>query len=219
MRNIIFFHRIKQESSKTSLNGAGTDKVHSSLEMDIDEKNSDLKPTCNIKESDQQKVNTVKSSAPPRERISARIRDLKSKKVAYKEEWVDPDQIRLSGQKIPVQSNKNSSSHEEITKTVTRKRKRKVQQNFQSMEDYVNESPLIQVGNLVGLRQCRLCAVMFVEKEQLMNHMKAVHHLGERKYCWSYCFLVLPKGMLSKLHNVLSLCFFFIVSVNTNAVL
>ena len=98
--------------------------------------------------------------------------------MAYKEDWIDPDQIRLPGKKIPVQSSKNTS-HDDNAKSVTPKRKRRRKQTVQSMEDYVNEAPLIQVGNLVGLRQCRLCAVMFVEKEQLINHMKAVHHLGE----------------------------------------
>lgn len=93
---------------------------------------------------------------------------------------MDPDQIRLSGERVQVHSNKNNS-HEEITKpkTVVRKRKRKKKESFQSVEDYVNEAPLIHVGNLVGLRKCCLCAVMFVEKEQLIDHMKAVHHLGE----------------------------------------
>lgn len=132
--------------------------------------------------SEQQEDNSCKafSTAPPPERISARIRSLKSKKVVYKEDWVDPDQIRLSGERVHVHSNKNNS-HEEITKpkTVVRKRKRKKKESFQSVEDYVNEAPLIHVGNLVGLRKCCLCAVMFVEKEQLIDHMKAVHHLGE----------------------------------------
>lgn len=132
--------------------------------------------------SEQQEDNSCKafSTAPPPERISARIRSLKSKKVVYKEDWVDPDQIRLSGERVHVHSNKNIS-HEEITKpkTVVRKRKRKKKESFQSVEDYVNEAPLIHVGNLVGLRKCCLCAVMFVEKEQLIDHMKAVHHLGE----------------------------------------
>lgn len=132
--------------------------------------------------SEQQEDNSCKafSTAPPPERISARIRSLKSKKVVYKEDWVDPDQIRLSGERVQVHSNKNNS-HEEITKpkTVVRKRKRKKKESFQSVEDYVNEAPLIHVGNLVGLRKCCLCAVMFVEKEQLIDHMKAVHHLGE----------------------------------------
>lgn len=173
LKNVLS-HRRKQESIITTSNGTG----NYTLEKDMDRQSSDSKAKSNITESVQHEVNSVKSSTPPRERISARIRSLKSKKVAYEEEWVDPDHIRLSGQKIPVQSNKNSA-HEEVIKTVTRKRKRKGAKNFQSMEDYVNESPLIQVGNLVGLRQCRLCAVMFVEKDQLINHMKAVHHLGE----------------------------------------
>lgn len=107
--------------------------------------------------------------------------------MAYKEDWVDPDQIRLSGQRLPAQSNKNNS-YEEVTKTKTviRKRKRKRKESFQSVEDFVNEAPLIHVGNLVGLRKCCLCAVMFVEKEQLINHMKAVHHLGEWKIVWMH---------------------------------
>ena len=175
-----FIHRRKQDASDTSVNGTSKNTLHTSAEKNTDEQNNDLKPRCNISESGKQEENTHKAlpSLPPG-RISARIRSLKSRKVAYKEEWVDPDHIRLSGQKIPVQSNKNTSQ-EEITKTKTvRKRKRKKKESFQSMEDYVNDAPVIQVGNLVGLRQCRLCAVMFVEKEQLINHMKAVHHLGE----------------------------------------
>lgn len=168
--------RQKQESVKTTLNGTG----NYTLDKDINEQSNDSKPKNSTTESEQHEGNTIKSCTPPRERTSARIRNLKSKKVVYEEEeWVDPDHIRLSGQKIPVQSN-NNSAHEEVIKTVTRKRKRKEEKNFQSMEDYVNGSPLIQVGNLVGLRQCRLCAVMFVEKDQLINHMKAVHHLDDK---------------------------------------
>lgn len=163
------------------MNGANKNVLHSSTETITDEHKNDLKQRCNITKSGQEEDSTGKASPThPPGRISARIRSLKTKKAAYKEEWVDPDQIRLSGQKIPVQSNK-STPHEEITKpkTVGRKRKRKKSESFQSMEDYVNDAPVIQVGNLVGLRQCRMCAVMFVEKEQLINHMKAVHHLGE----------------------------------------
>ncbi|KAJ7373939.1 hypothetical protein OS493_009266 [Desmophyllum pertusum] len=149
-----------------SVNGTSGDALKPSTEKNTEEQSSnDLKPKCNVTETHQQEDVTSKaSSALPPERISARIRSLKSKKVIYKEDWVDPDQIRLSGQKIPVHSNKNTS-HEDITKTVTRKRKRKRKKKFQSMEDYVNQAPLIQVGNLVGLRQCCLCAVMFVERE------------------------------------------------------
>lgn len=189
-----FIHRRKKDSSETSVNsvnGTSGDALKPSAEKNTEEQNSnDLKPKCNVTETHQQEDVTSKaSSALPPERISARIRSLKSKKVIYKEDWVDPDQIRLSGQKIPVHSNKNTS-HEDITKTVTRKRKRKRKKKFQSMEDYVNQAPLIQVGNLVGLRQCCLCAVMFVEREQLINHMKAVHHLGE---CMKYYCLDIKK--------------------------
>ena len=179
-----FVHRRKQDTSDTSVNGSKDDahNLHPSTEQNTDGHNRDLKLRNNITKSEQREDNTCKvsSTPPPPERISARIRSLKSKKVAYKEDWVDPDQIRLSGQRVHVQSNKNNSL-EEITKTKTviRKRKRKKKESFQSVEDYVNEAPLIHVGNLVGLRKCCLCAVMFVEKEQLLNHMKAVHHLGE----------------------------------------
>ena len=153
---------------------------HSSADERIDAIRSDLKLKFNAKEADEPHGDSCKvSPVLPRERISARIRSLKSKKVSYEEQdWVDPDQIRLSGKKIPVQSSKDTSQNDSA-KSVAQKRKRKTKQTVQSMEDYVNEAPLIQVGNLVGLRQCRLCAVMFVEKEQLINHMKAVHHLGE----------------------------------------
>ncbi|KAL9980824.1 hypothetical protein ACROYT_G009462 [Oculina patagonica] len=174
--------RRKQDTSETSVNGTGNNALHSSTEKNTDEQNSDSKQRCNITKSEQQEDTSCKATPTiPPGRISARIRSLKSKKVAYKEDWVDPDQIRLTGQKIPVQSNKNTSQ-EEITKTktVVRKRKRKKKESFQSMEDYVNDAPVIQVGNLVGLRQCCLCAVMFVEKEQLINHMKAVHHLDDK---------------------------------------
>ena len=181
-----FFHRRKQDANNTNVNGSKDDvhSQHSSTEKNAQGQNSDLKLQNSItkSETEQQEDNSCKASstAPPPERISARIRSLKSKKVAYKEDWVDPDQIRLSGQRVHVQSNKNNSQ-EEITKTKTviRKRKRKKKEGFQSVEDYVNDAPLIHVGNLVGLRKCCLCAVMFVEKEQLLNHMKAVHHLGE----------------------------------------
>ena len=181
-----FVHRRKQDTSDTSVNGSRDDahSLHSSTDKNTEGRHSDLKLGNNITKSQQQEDKTRKASSTllP-ERISARIRSLKSKKVAYKEDWVDPDQIRLSGQRLHVQSNKQSNknnSHEEITKTKTaiKKRKRKKKESFQSVEDYVNEAPLIHVGNLVGLRKCCLCAVMFVEKEQLLNHMKAVHHLG-----------------------------------------
>ena len=183
---ICFVHRRKQDPSDVSVNGSKDDvhNRHSSTEKNTQGQNSDLKLGNNTTKSatEQQEDSTCKASStpPPPERISARIRSLKSKKVAYKEDWVDPDQIRLSGQRVHVQSNKNNS-HEEITKTKTviRKRKRKKKKGFQSVEDYVNDVPLIHVGNLVGLRKCCLCAVMFVEKEQLLNHIKNVHHLGE----------------------------------------
>ena len=181
-----FVHRRKQDISDTSFNGSKDDthSLHSSTEKntDTERRNSDLKLRNNRTKSQQPGDNCCKalSTPPPPERISARIRSLKSKKVAYKEDWVDPDQIRLSGERVHVHSNKNIS-HEEISKpkTVVRKRKQKKEESFQSVEDYVNEAPLIHVGNLVGLRKCCLCAVMFVEKEQLLDHMKAVHHLGE----------------------------------------
>jgi len=162
-------------------NGSSSVSHHLTTEKRREELNSDSKLKCCNTEYDQQSNDSCKaSSVLPRERISARIRSLKSKKVAYEEQdWVDPDQIRLSGKKIPVQSNKNPSQDDNAN-TGTQKRKRRKKQTVQSMEDYVNEAPLIQVGNLVGLRQCCLCAVMFVEKEQLINHMKAVHHLDDK---------------------------------------
>ena len=152
---------------------------HSSVDEKADSIQSDLKLKCNNNETDEQHGDSCKVSLVlPRERISARIRSLKSKKVTYEEQdWVDPDQIRLPGKKVPVHSCKDTSQ-DDSGKSVAQKRKRKTKQTVQSMEDYVNEAPLIQVGNLVGLRQCRLCAVMFVEKEQLIGHMKAVHHFG-----------------------------------------
>jgi len=182
-----FVHRRKQDTSDSSVNGSKVDahSLHSSTEKNTEEQNSDLKLRDYITKSEPLEDKTCKApSTPLPERISARIRSLKSRKVAYKEDWVDPDQIRLSGQRVHVQSNKQSNknnSHEEISKTKTaiKKRKRKKKESFQSVEDYVNEAPLIHVGNLVGLRKCCLCAVMFVEKEELLTHMKAVHHLGE----------------------------------------
>lgn len=163
-----------------TINGSSSDKLYSTTDKSSNELTNKLELKCNSKKSNQQEEDSCKVAAQlPRERISARLRSLKSKKMVYEEDWVDPDQIRLSGKKIPIQSSKNSS-HNDNAKPVTQKRKRRKKQTVQSMEEYVNESPLIQVGNLVGLRQCRLCAVMFVEKEQLINHMKAVHHLNDK---------------------------------------
>lgn len=179
-----FVHRRKQDTSDSSVNGSKVDahSLHYSTEKNTEEQKSDLKLRDYITTLEDKTCKASSTLLP--ERISARIRSLKSRKAAYKEDWVDPDQIRLSGQRVHVQSNKQSNknnSHEEITKTKTaiKKRKRKKKESFQSVEDYVNEAPLIHVGNLVGLRKCCLCAVMFVEKEELLAHMKAVHHLGE----------------------------------------
>lgn len=153
----------------------------SRLNSSTSKSNSEVERNCNSRESNKQTEDASKEPLElPRERISARIRSLKSKKVAYEEDWVDPDQIRLSGKKIPVQSRKDSSANDNA-KSVNPKRKRRKKKTVQSVEEYVDEAPVILVGNLVGLRQCCLCAVMFVEKEQLINHMKAVHHLGEFK--------------------------------------
>lgn len=177
---MLFCRKEQNGSDKSGLGVNGSSMCYTNTSERKDELNSDFKFECKRTESNLQYDDSGEASkALPRERISARIRNLKSKKVSYEEQdWVDPDQIRLSGKKIPVQSSKNSLQ-DESAKTITQKRKRRRRKTVQSVEDYVNEAPLIQVGNLVGLRQCRLCAVMFVEKEQLISHMKAAHHLGE----------------------------------------
>ncbi|KAM7439467.1 Zinc finger E-box-binding homeobox 2 [Porites harrisoni] len=168
--------RKRQMTSETDVLAVNASRLNSSTSKS----NSEVERNCNSRESNKQTEDASKEPLElPRERISARIRSLKSKKVAYEEDWVDPDQIRLSGKKIPVQSRKDSSANDNA-KSVNPKRKRRKKKTVQSVEEYVDEAPVILVGNLVGLRQCCLCAVMFVEKEQLINHMKAVHHLGDK---------------------------------------
>ena len=102
--------------------------------------------------------------------ISKDIRTLKSKEEAH---------IQLCQRKTSVPSQRKSSQGQNIKAAVTPEKKQEKKQTVLSMEDYIKKSPVIQVGNLLGLRQCHLCAVMFVEKEQLIIHTKTVHHLGE----------------------------------------
>ena len=148
---------------------------------------SDFKVDQNLTETKEEVVSSKAETPAAPGRISSRIRNLKLNKMAGEEEEKEPDSDPLEStacrQNLATHSTKKILQ-EESKKVVTRKRRRKRKEGVKSswsilsMEDYVNEAPFIQVGNLVGLRQCRLCSVMFVKKEQLISHMKAVHHLG-----------------------------------------
>lgn len=164
----------------SSLNGSYKEVHHTTANKRTDE-NINLKMKCDGIESVKKNGHTVEIlSELPRERISERIKSFKCRKASYiDQDWVNPDQIKVCGGKIPTSSNRKSSQ-DENTKTVTPKSKQRKKQASQSVEEYVNKAPVIQVGNLVGLRRCYLCAVMFVEKEELINHIKAVHGLDDK---------------------------------------